>query len=137
MDSGHDSSVETVRNAVSMIVLAIGTGAAAVGILYTRWRKWTKFRGVLIVIAGTLAAVSLIFWIKVGGPEFGSAYAVINIAIVADALHDGDSTAVEESVFGTAPQLQNLAIVSSGAIMGMLAAKRSPRFSSKKIATQS
>ena len=66
-----------------MMVLAIGTGAVAVGILYARWRKWTKFRGMVIVVAGALATASLIFWIRVGGSEFGPVYAVINIAIVA------------------------------------------------------
>ena len=75
--------MEAVQNAVSMLVLAVATGAVAVGILYARWRKWTKFRGVLLVVAGALAAASLIFWIKVGGPEYGSAFALINSAIVA------------------------------------------------------
>lgn len=75
--------METVLNAVSMIVLAVATGAVAVGILYARWRKWTKFRGVLIVVVGALAAASLIFWMKVGGPEFGLAFALMNTAIVA------------------------------------------------------
>lgn len=66
-----------------MIVLAVATGAVAVGILYARWRKRTKLRGVLLVVAGALAAASLIFWMKVGGPEFGSAFALLNTAIVA------------------------------------------------------
>lgn len=66
-----------------MMVLAIATGTAAVGVLYVRWRQWTMFSGVLIVVSGALATVSLIFWIKVGGPEYGSAYAVLNIVIVA------------------------------------------------------
>lgn len=66
-----------------MIVLAIAAGAAAVGILYARWRKWTKFRGVLIVVAGALATTSLIFWMKVSGPEFGSAFALINFSVAA------------------------------------------------------
>jgi hypothetical protein len=65
-----------------MMILAIGTGAVAIGLLYARWRKWTKFRGTVLVVAGALATDSLIFWIRVGGPEFGPVYAVINIAIV-------------------------------------------------------
>ena len=83
MGRGHDNSMETVRNAASMMALAIATGAFAVGLLYTRWRKWIKFRGLLLVTAGALAAASLMFWNKVGGPEFGPAYAAINFAIVA------------------------------------------------------
>ncbi len=75
--------METVHGAVSMIVLAVVTGALAVGILYARWRKWTTFRGVLLVVAGALAVTSLIFWMKVSGPEFGAAFALINAAIAA------------------------------------------------------
>jgi hypothetical protein len=37
----------------------------------------------LLVVAGALAVASLIFWMKVGGPEFGSAFAMINAAIAA------------------------------------------------------
>lgn len=66
-----------------MMVLAIGTAAAAVGILYVRWSKWTNFRSVLILVAGALIAASLSFWMKVGGTEYGPAYAVMNITIVA------------------------------------------------------
>lgn len=66
-----------------MILVAVGTGAAAVGILYIRWRKWLAFKHVLIVAVGILTVASVIFWVKVGGTEFGPAYAVINIAIVA------------------------------------------------------
>lgn len=81
--SRHDISADTVPNTVLIIVLAIATGAAAIGILYARWRKWTKFRGVLVVVSGALATVSLILWIEIGGPEYGSAYAVLNIVIAA------------------------------------------------------
>lgn len=83
MDTGHDNSMATVWNATSMMVLAIATGAFAVGLLYARWRKWIKFRGLLLVAAGALAVASLILWNKVGGPEFGPAYAAINFALAA------------------------------------------------------
>ena len=43
--------------------------------------------------------------IAVTGAFFGFAFVILPIG--ADALHDGDSTAVEESVYGSAPQLQN------------------------------
>lgn len=45
--------------------------------------------------------------IAVTGAFFGLAFVIL--PIVADALHNGDSTAVEESVYGSAPQLQNQA----------------------------
>ena len=43
--------------------------------------------------------------IAITGAFFGLAFVIL--PIVADAFHDGDSPAVEGSVFGTAPQLQN------------------------------